>query len=119
MFNTTYFRKLGGFRNIGIGEDLDLYERAIAEGYEWTRADEINVFHAGSLWDYVTRRGRHVNPRGKLFRRFKVASRNFIKRPFRLWGFGLKIVSIMMLYDVFNMVGTLRSLWARLMRARK
>lgn len=112
MYNTAYFRKLGGFRKIGVGEDLDLFNRAVAEGYEWIRADEVHVFHRGSLLDYITRRARHVNPHENLRRRFKVALRNFLKRPMKLWRYG-RVVPIMMLYDLFNMLGVLRSLKKR------
>lgn len=114
MYNTALFREIGGFNpSYRVGEDLELYERAIRRGYKWERDPNVSVLHRGSLWEYVTRRGRHVNPRGKLRRRFKVAMRKMFRRPVELCRLGLRVVVLMIVHDLFNLLGVAKSLGER------
>ena len=114
MYNTAYFKKIGGFDSeIGVGEDRDLYDSAIKLGYEWVLDPDVNVLHKGSLLDFITRRGQHLNPHGELRRRFIVALKQLIKRPVKLHRYELRVIVLMMMYDAFNMIGVVRSLGAR------
>ena len=114
MYNTAYFKKIGGFNSkIGVGEDKNLYDRATKIGYEWVRDPDLNVLHKGSLLDFITRRGRHLNPHGELLRRFIGALRQLIKRTVKLRRHEFRVIALMMMYDTINMVGAVRSLGAR------
>lgn len=60
MFRTSHIRKLGYNTLMNVGEDTDLYNRALDKGYEWLTLQDDYVIHQDTRLSFMTRKLRYV-----------------------------------------------------------